>query len=37
MGKGTEAWEKGLMAVGEDEKGNWIDPSYIEPILEAIG
>ena len=31
------AWEKGLMAVGEDEKGNWIDPSYIEPILEAIG
>ncbi len=32
-----EIWEKALMAVGENEKGNWIDRSYIEPIIEAIG
>ena len=31
-----EVWEKALMAVGENEKGNWIDKSYIEPIIEAL-
>ena len=32
-----EIWEKALMAVGDNEKGNWIDKAYIEPIIEAIG
>ncbi len=32
-----EAWEKALMSVGENEKGSWIDRSYLEPIYEAIG
>ena len=31
-----EVWEKGLMEVGEDERGDWTDKSYIEPIIEAI-
>ena len=29
-------WEKGLMEVGEDERGDWVDKSYIEPIIEAV-
>ena len=32
-----EIWEKALMAVGENEKGNWVDKSYLEAIYEAIG
>ena len=32
-----EIWEKALMAAGEDGKGNWIDKTYIEPVIEAIG
>lgn len=32
-----EIWEKALMAVGDNERGNWIDKAYIEPIIEAIG
>ena len=32
-----EAWEKGLMEVGENEKGDWVDKSNIEPIIKAIG
>ena len=32
-----EIWEKALMAVGDNEKGNWIDKAYIEPIIKAIG
>lgn len=32
-----EIWEKALMAVGDNEKGNWIDKAYIESIIEAIG
>ena len=32
-----EVWEKALMAVGENEKGNWVDKSYLEAIYEAIG
>ena len=31
-----EVWEKALMAVGDNEKGNWIDKEYIEPIIEEI-
>ena len=31
-----EAWEKGLMEVGENERGDWIDKAYIEPIIEAV-
>ena len=30
-----EVWEKALMEAG-DKKCDWTDPSYIEPILEAI-
>ena len=33
----SEIWEKALMAVGDNEKGNWIDKAYIEPIIKAIG
>ena len=32
-----EVWEKALMSVGENEKGYWIDESYIEPVMDAIG
>ena len=31
-----EPWEKGLMEVKEDEKGDWTDISYIEPIIAAL-
>ena len=31
-----ELWEKGLMEVREDERGDWTDISYIEPILAAL-
>lgn len=31
-----EAWEKALMSVGDNEKGNWIDKAYIEPVIEAV-
>ena len=31
-----EPWEKGLMEVREDERGDWTDISYIEPILAAL-
>ena len=31
-----EPWEMGLMAVGENERGDWIDKSYIDPIIEVI-
>lgn len=31
-----EPWEKGLMEVKEDEKGDWTDISYIEPIVAAL-
>lgn len=30
-----EIWEKALMEAG-DEKCDWTDKSYIEPILEAV-
>ncbi len=30
-----EAWEKGLMEAGDD-KCDWTDKSYLDPILEAI-
>lgn len=31
-----EVWEKALMSVGDNEKGNWIDKAYIEPVIEAV-
>ena len=31
-----EPWERGLMEVREEEKGDWTDISYIEPILAAL-
>ena len=31
-----EVWEEAIMSVGEDEAGDWTDPSYIRPLLEAI-
>lgn len=31
-----EIWEKALMAAG-DEKCDWTDRAYLEPILTAIG
>ena len=31
-----ETWEKALMSVGDNEKGNWIDKAYIEPVIMAI-
>ena len=31
-----EPWEKGLMEVREDERGDWTDISYIEPLLTAL-
>lgn len=30
-----EPWEKGLMEVRDDEKGDWTDISYIEPIIQS--
>ena len=31
-----EPWEKGLMEVRDDEKGDWTDISYIEPIITEL-
>jgi hypothetical protein len=31
-----EVWEEAIMSVGEDEAGDWTDPKYIEPILQAL-
>lgn len=31
-----EVWEAALMSVGENEKGDWTDRSYIDPILKCI-
>jgi len=31
-----EVWEEAFMSVGENEKGDWLDKSYIEPILKDI-
>ena len=30
-----EIWEQALMACKEDERGDWVDRSYIEPIVKA--
>ena len=31
-----EIWEKALIEVGENEKGDWMDKSYIEPIIAKV-
>ena len=31
-----EVWERALMEVPEDERGDWTDKTYIQPILEAL-
>ena len=31
-----EVWEKALMAVEENERGDWIDKAYIEPVIKAL-
>lgn len=31
-----EVWEKALMEVPEDQRGDWKDKSYLLPILEAL-
>ncbi len=31
-----EIWEQALMACKEDERGDWVDRSYIEPIVKTI-
>ena len=30
-----EIWEQALMSCKEDERGDWVDRSYIEPIVKA--
>ena len=34
-GEEYEIWEQALMACKEDERGDWVDRSYIEPIVKA--
>ena len=34
--KDYELWESALMSVSEDEKGDWTDKAYLEPLLKSL-
>ena len=34
--KDHEPWERALIEVNEDEAGDWMDKSYLEPVIEYL-